>query len=137
MNHSLNRREFLKTSSLSLAGLGLGESLASAVEPFQRSGAARLLLSLAAYSFRDYFITNESAKKTDGKRIDLFQFIDFCAEHGCDGTELTSYYFPKDFHSDYLIKLRRHAFLRGIGISGTAVGNNFALAPGPKRDAEI
>src|SRR5262245_20723698 len=137
MNHTLNRRGFLKTSSLSLAGLGLGKFLAAAVEPFQRSGSPRLMMSLAAYSIRDYFVTNESAKKTDGKRIDLFQFIDFCADHGCEGTELTSYYFPKEFRSDYLINLRRHAFLRGIAISGTAVGNNFALPAGPKRDADI
>jgi len=137
MNHALSRRGFLKTSTLSLAGLGLWESVAAAVEPFQRSGSPRLLLSLAAYSFRESFVTNERAKKTDGKQIDLFQFVDFCAEHGCEGAELTSYYFPKDLDSDYLLKMRRHAFLRGIGISGTAVGNNFALSSGPQRDAEI
>ena len=38
---------------------------------------------------------------------------------------------------EYLIKLRRHAFLRGVAISGTSVGNTFTLPPGPKRDAQI
>jgi sugar phosphate isomerase/epimerase len=137
MNHTLNRRGFLKRCGLTIAGTGILGSVACAVEPFKRSGAPRLLLSLAAYSFRDDFATNERVKKTESKRIDLFQFIDFCAEHGCAGTELTSYYFPKEVDSDYLLKLRRHAFLRGIEISGTAVGNNFAVPPGPKRDAEI
>jgi len=36
-----------------------------------------------------------------------------------------------------LIKIKRHAFLRGINISGTAVGNNFTFPAGPDRDQEI
>lgn len=140
MRHTMNRRYFAKTLSLSLAGLGLIGRSAPALEPLKRPGSARLLLSLAAYSFRSYFIDASHPREgeTDGaKRINLFQFIDFCADQGCQGTELTSYYFPKEVNSEYLLKLRRHAFLRGLAISGTAVGNNFALPLGPKRDAEI
>jgi sugar phosphate isomerase/epimerase len=37
----------------------------------------------------------------------------------------------------YLLRIRRHAFLRGIPISGTAVGNTFTLPPGEKLDREI
>jgi sugar phosphate isomerase/epimerase len=37
----------------------------------------------------------------------------------------------------YLLDVRRHAFLRGVAISGTSVGNNFALPKGPERDAQI
>src|SRR6476620_6264615 len=102
---------------------------APAVEPFKRSVTARLELSLAAYSFRQYFTHKDSTK-----RITLFDFIDFCADHGCRGTELTSYYFPDPVEQEYLVKLKRHAFLRGIEISGGAVGNNFALPKGEKRD---
>jgi sugar phosphate isomerase/epimerase len=36
-----------------------------------------------------------------------------------------------------LVKLKRHAFLRGINISGTAVGNTFTFPQGEKRDAQI
>lgn len=90
------------------------------------------MLSLAAYSFRDQFTSTDSAKK-----IDLFQFIDYCAEQGCDGTELTSYYFPKDPTPEFLLKIKRHVYLRGLGISGTAVGNNFVLPAGKKRDEQI
>ena len=111
-----------------------------AAEAFRRVGAPRLLLSLAAYSFRDYFTDSSHRREaqTDaGKRIDMFQFIDYCAAHGCSGAEVTSYYFPKDVSEEYLIKLRRHAFLGGVAISGTAVGNNFALPKGPQRDEEI
>ena len=123
----MNRRSFLKSSALALGAL----HTARAIEPFRRTGAPRMNLSLAAYSFR------ESFKDNAAKHIDLFQFIDYCAEHGCAGTELTSYYFPKEVTPEFLIRLRRHAFLRGIAISGTAVGNNFAMPKGEKRDAEI
>jgi sugar phosphate isomerase/epimerase len=67
----------------------------------------------------------------------MFSFIDYCAEQGCAGTELTSYFLPKELPAEVLLKLRRHAFLRGVAISGTAVGNNFALPKGPARDKEI
>src|SRR5687767_6400042 len=127
-----SRRSFLRWAGLTAAVA----PAAFGIEPFKRTGAPRMRLSLAGYSFRDFF-KDGNKKNAEGKRIDLFQFIDYCAEHYCEGAELTSYYFPPDTNSDYLLKLRRHAFLRGIDISGTAVGNNFALPKGDKRDAEI
>src|SRR5947207_8265271 len=128
------RRTFLKQSvALAFAGGALSEfSTAHAVEPFKRRGAPRLQLSLAAYSFRDTFNHKDPAK-----RITMFDFVDYCAEQGCLGAELTAYYFPTPLTNDYLIKLKRHAFLRGIDISGSAVGNNFALPKGDKRDEQV
>lgn len=55
----------------------------------------------------------------------MFGFVDYCAEHGCQGAEVTSYYFPKNVDDAWLLKLRHHAFLRGMPFSGTAVGNEF------------
>lgn len=138
---SLNRRRFLKVSAAS--GLALAAAALPslrAVEAFGRAGAPRLLLSLAAYSFRDYFVDANHARspQADGaKRIDMFQFIDYCAAQGCAGAEVTSYYFPRELTDEYLLKLRRHAFLRGVALSGTAVGNNFTWPLGEKREAEI
>jgi sugar phosphate isomerase/epimerase len=66
----------------------------------------------------------------------MFKFIDYCAAQGCEGAELTSYFFDAET-DDYMIKLRRHAFLRGIEVSGTAIGNNFSVPKGPKREEEI
>ena len=129
----ISRRAFLE-----LAALAAAAPLPSAfsVEPFQRTGAARLRLSLAAYSFRDYF--NAKRPLAEGERqIDLKQFIDYCAEQQCDGAELTSYYFPAEPSADYLREIRRHAFLRGVEISGTAVGNSFTAPKGAERDREI
>lgn len=116
---------------------GLG---AAAIEPIVRRGPPRLRLSLAAYSFRDFFKDGlEGPRKVadESRALDLPGFLDFCAAQGCDGAELTSYYFPKDFTADVLLGVRRHAFLRGVTISGTAVGNSFTHPPGERREREI
>ncbi len=126
-----SRRSFLRVGTMTLASLGTVGPSALAVEPIARKGPARLQLSLAAYSFRQHF------GKANPKSLDMFQFIDFCAQHGCVGTELTSYYFPKDLTTDYLLNIRRHAFLCGIAISGTAVGNTFTYRPGSQRTDQI
>lgn len=89
-------------------------------------------LSLAAYSFREFFKPKDPAK-----RITMFDFIDYCADQGLPGAELTSYYFPEPLTEDFLLQVRRHAFLRGVEISGTAVGNNFALPKGEKLDQQM
>lgn len=144
MNAKFSRRDFFSGALRATLGLAVlerfGVALAPAVEPFQRKGAPRMRLSLAAYSFRQYFKT---ATKAGGARregrplITLEDFIEYCAEQGCDATELTSYYFPPGFGTDYLLQLKRLAFLRGIEISGSAVGNNFVLPKGPERDEQI
>jgi len=131
----ITRRSFLERTAavaLTTAGAAIALPRLAAVPPIKRAGKPQLRLSLAAYSFRDFFNHQEPAR-----RLALDQFIDFCADHGCVGTELTSYYFPKEFDHDYLIGLKRHAFLRGLTISGTAVGNNFARPDGPELDREI
>lgn len=136
MQSQTSRRSFLTTglrAGLAVAGGGLlSRPSARAIEPFKRPGTPRMLLSLAAYSFRDFL-----QHKDPAKRMDLFEFVDFCAEHGCHGAEVTSYYFPADLTRDYLIRLRRHAFLRGLDLSGTAVGNDFTRPKGAERDQEL
>ena len=139
MQQLTSRRRFLKSSALTFAGWGLAAGPLVAIEPFQRSGSPRFGLSLAAYSFRDYFKDANSAKDSasPARRLDMFQFVDYCAEHGCDGAEVTSYYFPKDAGDDYFLRLRRHAFLRGIALSGTAVGNEFTHTDPQKQRDQI
>jgi sugar phosphate isomerase/epimerase len=135
--NKLTRRRFLWTS-VGTAAVSPVALRMSAMEPIERSGGARLRLSLAAYSFRQFFKGGSQPPDVVRERvIDLFQFIDYCVEQGCDGTELTSYYFPADVDEDYLLRIRRHAFLRGIAVSGTAVGNTFTWPRGAKRDQEI
>src|SRR5262245_1789763 len=128
-----NRRQFLTTAG----GLVLGGATLYGVEPFNRRGNPHLRLSCAAYSFRDDFSAPKGAPEGTKPRMDMYRFIDFCADNGCDGAELTSYYFPKDYSNDDFAKVRRHAHLRGISVSGTAVGNNFTLPPGQERNEDL
>ena len=60
-----------------------------------------------------------------------------CADLNLDGTELTSYYFPKNFGEDYLIHLKQLTFRLGLDISGTAIANDFCQLPGPNRDKDL
>lgn len=130
---SLSRRRFIQLGSL----VALAPSL-RAIETFNRSGAARLRLSLAAYSFRDFFQDSTQKQKPGVEaRLDIPGFIDYCADQGCEGAELTSYYFPAKVTDEQLRFIRRHAFLRGVSVSGTSVGNNFARVKGPDLDREI
>lgn len=135
------RRDFV-CSSAALAGSSLLSGMLRAIEPMAREGAPRLLLSLAAYSFRNFFPTangrpNPKVSSDEARRMDVLRFVDFCGRHGCAGAELTAYYFPPDAGLDYYASVRRHAFLRGVAVSGTAIGNNFSLGPGEKRQHEI
>jgi sugar phosphate isomerase/epimerase len=80
-------------------------------------------LGCAAYSYRDLL-------KPDA--MSLEQFVETCAAMELDGVELTAYYFPST-ERDYLHHLKRHCFLRGQHILGTAVGSNFTQVDDQKR----
>src|SRR5262249_37080124 len=82
--------------------------------------------------FRNYFNAKDPAQK-----LDLFKFADFASEKGFDGVEVTQYYFPKEVTAEYLSQLRRHIYLRNLSVSGTGVGNNFALPKGEKLQQQI
>ena len=132
---AMNRRTFL---AMTAACAGIAP--VGAIEPIVRKGKSRLTLGLAAYSFR------KSMKWMKGKPVaapagwpswDLFDFIDFCADQGCAGAELTSYFFPPDVDAKYLLEIKRHAYLRGVAIAGTAVGNVFTHPEGAKRREQV
>lgn len=131
MPEFVSRRDVLKRGAFAAAGASLLPfSHASRATPHQvqKEATRNMKLSLAAYSMRDALTAGE---------MDLFQFIDWCAELGLPGTELTSYYLQEDFDLAYLHSLHRHAFLNGITVSGTAIRNNFCLPPGAEKDQEI
>ena len=140
MNHDFSRREFFSRTGTTAAGLALTAlaPAAFAIEPFARSGKPKLMLSLAGYSFRQYFKEGKGidSKSDPARRIDMMQFIDYCADHDC-AAETTAYYFPANVTDEFLVRLKHHAFLRGVPISGSAIGNTFTYAPGPKRDEQI
>src|SRR4029077_6503760 len=116
--------------TLAAAG-GLLAPSAPAAPPIKRNGKSHMKLSLAAYSFRKYL------KEEKPPSMTLDDFIRLCADLNLDGTELTSYYFPKDFNEDYLIHIKQLTFKLGLDISGTAIANDFCLAPGEARDKTL
>ncbi|MBW7995862.1 MAG: sugar phosphate isomerase/epimerase [Candidatus Glassbacteria bacterium] len=128
-NGRLSRRQLMVTGIAGAGALGLnaiGACQAQQGSQAKEEGALgkptrNMKLSLAAYSMRQALSAGE---------IDLFDFIDWCAELDLQGTELTSYYFRENVDNAYLHQLKLHAFRQGLAISGTAVGNNFCLAPG-------
>lgn len=136
MQHHLPRRAFLARTALAASSAALAPLL-QAIEPFQRV-RPNMSLSLAAYSFREYFQEGKGTESSvePSRRIDMLAFIDYCAEHGC-AAEVTSYYFPAKLTQEFLLKVKRHAFTRGVPISGTSVGNTFTHPPGAKRDEQI
>ena len=142
MTHKLTRREVL-TQSLGTAavagGLASGNlaSVSEAAEPIDRNGSSHMKLSLAGYSFNRLMPRNWSVDEPPETEMNLEMFVDFCAAQNVDGAELTAYYFPNDVSVEYLLKLKQMTFRLGLDISGTAIGNDFCLAPGPARDAQL
>lgn len=139
MNQSENgqgflRRDFLRWSSAAVAaGAALPLAVtpaAPAAEPPVRNGVPKFKFSLAAYSYRNLLSGKEP-------KLTLFDFVDDCAKFQLEGTELTSYYFPNPVTPAYLRKLKAHCFRLGLGISGTAIGNDFGHPAGEKRDQQI
>ena len=134
----MRRRHFLSLLG-AISSLAIARPV-SAREPIQRFGPPRFHFGLAAYSLRNYFAFNKGKAKTqagDGPKVDMFSFVDYCAQHGFDSAELTSYFFPPNLDDDYLLRLKRHAFERGVTICGTAIGNNFTVGKGPQLDREV
>src|SRR5436189_2383726 len=116
----LSRRTFLSSSSLAVSGAALASltNAAAAIEPIARNGTPKFKFSLAAYSYRDLLLPKQGKEP----QLTLKDFIDDCAKMGLEGTELTSYYFPKQVTPEYLHGLRQQAFRLGLYVSGTAIG---------------
>ncbi len=118
----LSRRQLITAGGVATLGLALGsENALPAMDPLERTQPSRLRLSLAAYSLRKYL----SAKPEEARKMDLFQFVEFCRQQGLSGVELTSYYFPAKVTTEYLLRLKRHCHLLGMTISGGAIRNDF------------
>jgi len=117
-----NRRDFFKAGAV----LAAMPSVAAAPP----APAPRYKLSLAAYSMRQFLDLKNPKMK-------LEEFIEKCVEWGCDGTELTEYYFPKPVTPEYVSKIKRIAIKAGLPITCTPIGNSFTLPPGEARDKQL
>ena len=129
-----SRRSF--TRNIALAGMGAaGLSIVkctgnSSVKTTEKELARKYKLSLNAYSF------NQPLR--DGK-MTVHDMLDFSAETGFDGVDLTGYYFPgyPAVPSDeYLYSVKKKAFHLGLYINGTGVRNDFTWSDPEKRAEE-
>ena len=130
MHAPATRRHFLQSAALAAAGPLIMARPTAAITPLGRTRPAHLKLSVAAYSYRKYLASKPP-------QMDLFDFVNLAADMAVDAVELTSYYFPPDVDNDYLHRLKQHAFLLGLDVSGTSVGNNFCVPEGPERDKQL
>jgi sugar phosphate isomerase/epimerase len=118
-----NRRDFFKAGAAIAALPSIGAAPAAPAAP-------KYKLSLAAYSMRQFLDLKNPKMK-------LEEFIEKCVEWGCDGTELTEYYFPKPVTPEYVSKIKRIAIKAGLPITCTPIGNSFTLPPGEARDKQL
>jgi sugar phosphate isomerase/epimerase len=129
----MHRRNFLTQSivATALSAAYLLPQGAQAIGEVQRRKGTRLKLCLNAFSFNSELLSG---------RMTMDDVIDFCAEHEVDGVDMTGYYFPgyPEIPSDEVIyKLKRHAFLNGVTLSGTGVRNDFSLSDPTSRKGHI
>ncbi len=134
-----SRRSFFQTAGLAaMAGAStLIPTTAQAATPVKRNGDTHMKLSLAAYSFNSVLLKRPSPKAYADAKMRMEDFIDFCASLNLDACEPTSYYFPGDLTTEYLLSIKQRAFRLGLAISGTAIGNDFCVPKGEAWDKEL
>lgn len=127
-----SRRNFVKGVVLLPTLAAINSSFAFSLPTENKNTFShKFKLSLNLYSFNSLL--------SEGK-VDLFDMLDFCAEHNFDAIDPTGYYFPDypEVPSDVFINsFKRKAFLLGLDISGTGIRNDFAQPDKKKRRADI
>ncbi|MEQ6118949.1 sugar phosphate isomerase/epimerase family protein [Reichenbachiella sp. MALMAid0571] len=115
----MQRRKVIQT----LASVPLLTGLTSFdTKDYKDQKRANLKTSLNAYSF------NKSLRSGE---MTLDEMLEFCAEVGFDGIDLTGYYlegYPEVPSDDYIFSVKKKAHLLGLDISGTGVRNDFTNA---------
>ena len=126
----MRRRDLLHGLGLLAAG-----SAAAAPQPAPRlpgrTPGTAVRLSLNAYSF--------NVPLRDGS-MSVDDMIDFCARQAIGALDLTAYYikgYPAVPEDAELYRIKRHAFINGVALSGTGVRNDFTLADDAARKAEV
>jgi len=126
---TMNRREWMATSSAALGAMALANSTSTAAA--ETTPPFRHKLSVAAYSYRKYL-------PQDGKpsEMTLLEFCDKAIEMGLPAIEPTGYYFTAEDPA-YVHELKAKAHRSGLDISGTAIRNDFCDPDAEVRKREI
>lgn len=133
MNSHLNRRKFLSSMMIlpAITSTGIMSNAEALIEKKSPQISHGLKTSLNAYSF-NAFLTNGTMTISD--------LLDFCADAGFEGIDITGYYFkgyPRVPPDEYLFQIKRKAIKLGIEISGTGVRNDFTIGDKIKREQEV
>ena len=97
-----------------------------------------LVPSINAYSFSDLLMARDSRDKQ--QVYNLFNLLDWCADHQVKGLDPTAYFFPTypEVPSDeYLRKFKNRASELGIKLTGTGIRNDFASSDSKVRAAGV
>ena len=125
----MQRRNFLKTSSLILAGASGPQILRTGAET--SSPEIGCTLALNAYSFNAPLLAGE---------MTLHELFRFARQTGFHGVDLTAYYIPDypDVPEHVILhEIKREAFMMGIPISGTGVRNDFTRSDPEALEKEV
>jgi sugar phosphate isomerase/epimerase len=115
----MERRTFIKASSLTLAGVG---SMQLPGPSHRRENPMKCTLALNAYSFNAPLLQGE---------MTLEELFRFARTTGFTAVDLTAYYipgYPEVPEESILFGIKRKAFRTGLAISGTGVRNDFTVA---------
>ncbi|MGW8314281.1 MAG: sugar phosphate isomerase/epimerase family protein [Bacteroidales bacterium] len=125
----MQRRNFLKASSLMLAGATGPRILPMGSGPAPEGSGCTLALN--AYSFNAPLLAGEMTLD------ELFRITKAIGFHGID---LTAYYipgYPEVPANETLYEIKRMAFRLGLAISGTGVRNDFTLSDTEALEKEV
>lgn len=114
----MQRRSFLKSSSIALVGAATVQATKSEVPTLFDYGPTP---SLNAYSF--------NKELRDGS-LSLNGLFQFAAQTGFSAVDLTAYYiagYPEIPSDELLYEIKRKAFRNGVSLSGTGVRNDFTV----------
>jgi sugar phosphate isomerase/epimerase len=128
MNPENAENPVTRRSLIKAAGVLAAAGPALAIEPFMRSSAKIKGLGLTTYSMKRH-MKWWWGKPAKGK-LDMLDFLEYCAELGIEGAEITSYFFQDPLPRSYLNEVKRRAHLLGLDLIGGAMSNNFAYKPG-------
>ncbi len=132
MTRAIDRRSFLATTAV--VPLAAAARPVGAREAGREVGPAmgpRIRLSCNFYTFNE---------PLQAGTMTLEEAIDYCAELGFDGVDLTGYYFPGYPEAPpeaYVYETKRRASRLGLEVSGTGVRNDFTVADPDERAADI
>ncbi|MBZ5563739.1 MAG: sugar phosphate isomerase/epimerase [Acidobacteriia bacterium] len=128
MPQAIDRRDFLKTAGVAVAG-SVQVSLANSLpqEAKKAEPQPRLFSGCCAYSYGKYLKSGQ---------MTMEDFILKAVELGIDGVDITTYWL-KSTQPAYLAGLRHFAFKHGVPFSGAAIGSDMCQPDPAKRASEL